>query len=855
MTSKLPSGTLTFFFTDIEGSTRLAARLGSGFKEILRAHDTIIRSVIAEGDGVEVKTLGDGFFVVFESARAAVESAVSAQFGLVEHSWPEEGSVRVRIGMHTGEAELGGDDYLGLPVTRASRIVDAGHGGQILVSQTTRDLGGAEYEYRDLGEHLLKGLEQPESIFQVLVPGQAANFPPLRTTTSRPNNLPVLSSSLIGREDDLATIKNMLSTHRLVTLLGPGGVGKTRLALDAGRSALAEFSDGVTLIDLSSISDPAFVLASVASEVGAEKGEVESVLGVIGSKDLLLILDNFEQVLDAAPDVAGLLAGGDGLKFLVTSQAPLRVSGEQRFSVVPLSGNGSVGLSVGGRLFVVRAREVNPAFTADDAEVEQLVELLDGLPLALELAAARANLLSAAEMVERLEEGGRLASRSTGLPDRHRSLDQALAWSYELLDPSDQATFRRLGVFAGGMTIRGAEEVSGGEPVGETLDSIGELVDRSLLLVDPDGSGRMRMLDGVRRFALERLDAADESARVATSFIDYFRVIGEEASDGLQSDRGEWWRSRLDSEHDNFREVLRRLVDRKAAEEGLALLGNIWRFYQSRGLLLELELWLDRFFALPGSDEMSDGMIKGLMARGALRYWQSRFDEALDSYAVAVEAARHQDDSKLIAEALFGVAATYIYSGRDDEITPMLEELKVIYGALGDDGGLADVMAAEAFKGMAEREGLSGMEPEFRRVEQLYRSAGRLIQATQVTYAIAGVATAEGRFESASETARRGIQEAVEMNDLYLQVWGIEWLAVAEAERGNIRLAGLLAGAAVAAQERLGGSWLPGLLHLEDARSRLEAILGEEAAEEAIAPGFELTVYEAVVLALDESSR
>ncbi|MFV1963020.1 MAG: adenylate/guanylate cyclase domain-containing protein, partial [Acidimicrobiia bacterium] len=506
MTSTLPTGTLTFFFTDIEGSTQIAARLGSGFKDILNAHNGIVRSAIADADAVEVKTLGDGFFVVFGSAMEAVGSALSIQENLLDYSWPEQGLVKVRIGMHTGEAELGGDDYVGLSVTRAARIGDAGHGGQTLVSRTTRDLAGANFVYRDLGEHLLKGLEETEAVFQVLVPGRAANFPPLRTATSRPNNLPVLSSSLIGRDDDLDVIRKMLSSHRLVTLLGPGGVGKTRLALDAGRRALSEFNDGVTLVDLSPISDPAFVLASVAREVGAEKGEVESVLGSIGNKDMLLILDNFEQVLDAAPDIAQLLSGGDELKFLVTSQAPLRVTGEQRLAVAPLAGNGTGGLSPGGRLFVERAREVNSAFTADDPDIEQLVELLDGLPLALELAAARANLLSPAEMAERLRGGGRLASKSSDLPDRHRSLDQALAWSYDLLDPPDKAAFRRLGVFAGGMTVAAAEKIIAGEPIDDPLESIGELVDRSLVLAEPDGSGRMHLLDGVRRFALERLD-------------------------------------------------------------------------------------------------------------------------------------------------------------------------------------------------------------------------------------------------------------------------------------------------------------------------------------------------------------
>ena len=555
---------------------------------------------------------------------------------------------------------------------------------------------------------------------------------------------------MIGRDDDLDAIRKMLANHRLVTLLGPGGVGKTRLAIGAGRRAIADFSDGVTLVDLSSISDSAFVIASVASEVGAEEGAVESILRSIGPKDMLLVLDNFEQVLDAASDVAQLLAGAAGLKFLVTSQAPLRISGEQRFPVAPLSANVAGGDSPGLRLFIERAKEVDPALVVDDDDIEQLVELLDGLPLAVELAAARANLLSPPEMVERLRVGGRFAAKGSDVPDRHRSLEHALTWSYDLLEPTDKAAFRRLGVFSGGTTVAGAEEVIGGEPVSDPLESIGELVDRSLLLPDPDGSGRMRMLDGVRKFALERLDEANETARVASAFVEYYLAVGEEASDGLQSDRGEWWQARLDTEHDNIREALRRLLNESDAEAGLTLLGNIWRFYQSRGLLVELELWLDRFFALPGSGDMTVGVIKGLMARGALRYWQSRFDDALEAYRVAVDGARAQDDNKLIAEALFGLAATLIYSDQPGQVTPILDEAKVIYTELGDDGGLADVMAGEAFRTISGK-GLTGLDPELSRVEQLYRSAGRMIQATQTIYALAGVATAEGRFEDASE--------------------------------------------------------------------------------------------------------
>lgn len=838
MRTDLPTGTVTFFFSDIEGSTRLAQRMGSSFRQLIDEHNDIVRSVVGPAGAAEVRTVGDAFFLVFTEADAAVQSAIRVQQALEGHPWPEEASVRVRIGLHTGKGELGGDDYVGVDVHRAARISDAGHGGQVLVSEATRLLVDDDgFEFRDLGVHRLKDLERPEHLSQVVVPSLPAEFPPLRTVAARMNNLPASTTALVGREAEVAAIGRLLDDHRVVTLLGPGGIGKTRLAIAAASDQVERFGDGVVFVDLSAVPDADLVSGAIADALTLEESSLEAALEHLAQLELLLVLDNFEHVLEAAASVSALLQGSPRLSALITSQAPLNLPGEQRYPVGPLTSDGEGGPGV--ELFMARAHEVDPTFDGDVSSVGRIVEALDGLPLAVELAASRVHVLPLDEIMARVEDPSFLV-RSGAHADRHRSLNAALWWSHDLLSAGDQIAFRRLGVFSGGMTIAAAEAVIGGDGVADALQSISELVDRSLLSRAADGSGRLVMLDGVRRFALERLTESTDIIAY-DRHTDWFCSLASDGERGVRSDRAKWWRARLQSELANLRAVLDRLLVARDADRGLMLLGDIWRFMQSAGHLIELDRWLDRFFALPEADEQTVGRAKGLMARAAVRYWRSEAQPAITNYEEALAIARRLGDDWLVAEALFGLGTSYNVAQREDDAIVALDEAERLFRASGDVGAQADVLGAKLYYRIGKT-GPAGLEGEFQIIEQMQRDAGRIAQVVHAIFARAGLAVAEHRHLDARATALEGLTIAEELGDRHLIAWGLEWQAMAEVELGETARAGLLIGAGERARRTYGGGWSPAVLGIDDAPTRLRAAIGDEAAEQATAAGRELSL-------------
>jgi predicted ATPase/class 3 adenylate cyclase len=851
MALQLPTGTVAFLFTDVEDSTGLARRIGAGYTHLVGEHFGLIQQIVEERGGVEVKTMGDGVFAVFSDTTTALDAASAIQRAMNRHRWPAGGEVKVRVGVHTGEADVVAADYVGIEVSRAARVMAAGHGGQVLVSDPARLDARDGFDLKSLGRHLLRGLETEEVIYQLVVPGLPAEFPPLRTPSAAPNNLPTRVSSLIGREADVEALSLLIDDHPLVTVLGPGGVGKTSLAIAVGSRVIQGFPGGVVFTDLSSITDPKFVMSSIATGLGAEPRTVEGIAAHLGQERSLLILDNFEQVVAAAPDVGRLVSSTTDTTVLVTSQAPLRLSGEHRYALGPLGGGAENG-SAGVRLFIERARAVDPGFDGDTETVAELVGYLDGLPLAIELVAARANLLGPAEMLERLRSGRMSYAASADSPERHRTLDHALRWSHELLSDPTQRVLRRLGVFAGSMSLDAAEEVAGEDQGVDPLAEIAELVDRSLLVRTVPTVSRVKMLDSIRRFARRLLDESPESETVTARYVAFYTDLCRRAYDGLQGDRGEWWRAQLDDDLENLRDVLSILQRDGNAADGLELLGNTWRFYQSRGHLGELEIWLDRFVRLPGAEDDALGPIKGLMARAAVYYWQKKADEAVNGYRESVDRARRLDDRHLLAEALFGLATSLIISQKTEEAMPALEECEAIFRELDDRSGLADVLAGEAFAALSAR-GLAGLGPKFEEASHLYESVGRRIQATQALYAQAGVALFEGRLDEAHRLAVTGIRRGVELNDVFLQVWGIEYVSRITLDAGDVERAALLAGAAAAAQMRIGGGWSPESVGLEDTSQRLMQDLGEERAAEMLEPGRDLDISQAVVLALGES--
>src|SRR5829696_7748463 len=542
-TDQLPSGTITFLFSDIEGSTRLLEELGDGYVALLQEHNRIFREVIREYEGAEVSTEGDSFFVVFRSPLSAVDAAGHIQRRLADAPFPA--TVRVRMGLHTGQGHLAGGDYVGIDVHRAARIAAAGHGGQILVSDATRALVEpdlpATLALRDLGLHRLKDLVHPERLYQLSVEGLSPKFPPLRSLEARPNNLPPQLTRFIGRQREIAEIKRrIMNGARLLTLTGPGGTGKTRLAIEVAGETLPAFEDGAWFIDLASVMAPTLVISAIAEILGVTAKDGQSLQEVLGSslrdKATLVVLDNFEQVVDSGADVERLLHAVPRLKVLVTSRTVLHRYGEQEFPVPPfaLPDPGSLpDLASLARyeaigLFVERAAAVKPDFVLTPLNASSVAEIairLDGLPLAIELAASRIKILSPQAIVERLGPGSTvLVSRVPDAPARQRTLRGTIEWSYQLLTGSERQLFEELSVLQGGATVVAIESICAPVGGGETLDDLVSLVDNSLLRqVETEGEPRFDMLKTIKGYAAERLEDQPElSAATQRAHAAYF---------------------------------------------------------------------------------------------------------------------------------------------------------------------------------------------------------------------------------------------------------------------------------------------------------------------------------------------
>ena len=577
MTRVLPSGTVTFLFTDVEGSTKLLHSLGpEAYADALAEHRRLLREAFTAHGGVEVDTQGDAFFVAFSTAPSALAAANEAREALTA------GPIRVRMGLHTGTPHLTDEGYVGHDVHRAARIAAAGHGGQILVSSSTATLTGTE-GLRDLGEHRLKDLSAPERIFQV----GDDEHPPLKSLHQ--TNLPVPATPFLGRDEEVAAVVALLAREdvRLVTLTGPGGTGKTRLALQAAADAADHFPGGVWWVPLAALRDPALVLEAAARAVGAGGDLAEH----IGDKRLLLLLDNFEHLVDAAPRLAPLLASCPNLRLLVTSREPLRLAGEHEYSVDPLRAPEAV------ELFMTRAVAARRDFVGN-GEVAQICERLDNLPLAIELAAARVKVLSPAALLERLEQRlPLLAGGTRDAPERQRTLRATIEWSHELLNPDEQRLFARLAVFRGGCTLEAAEAVADAD-----LDTLQSLVDKSLVRVRD--TGRFWMLETIREFAVERLSASDEAWDLRTRHAEYFLTLAEEAQPHLRGDPKAWL-DRLEADNDNLRAAFDHLFEAGDPQLPVRMAAAMWRFWAMRGYAPEGRRRLERALAADTSPTLA----------------------------------------------------------------------------------------------------------------------------------------------------------------------------------------------------------------------------------------------------------
>ncbi len=613
------TGKITFLFTDVEGSTSLWERTPKAMSEALSRHDEILRTAIEVHNGHVFKTVGDAFHATFSIAPDALEAALEAQRALLHEAWDMTGPLRVRMALHTGAAEERDGDYFGPSLNRVARLLSAGHGGQILLSLATRervrDRLPDESGLRDLGERRLKDLSSPEHVFQITASGLRPEFPPLKTLDIRRNNLPAQPTPLVGRERELEEGLALLrgSHVRLLTFTGPGGTGKTRLGLQAAAELTDEFEDGVFFVALAAVADPTLVAPAITRTLGLTKSgnrPAEELLeDYLRDKQVLLVLDNFEQVLESAPLLDALLSAASGLKVLATSRTPLRLYGEHEFPVPPLSLPDTAFLPPvesltryeAVRLFVDRARAIRPDFSLTEENAPAVIEIctrLDGLPLAIELAAARIKLLPPQAMLTRL--GNRLKLLTGGarnLPERQRTLRNAIAWSYEMLDEGEKKLFARLAVFSGGSTLEGIEEVC--DPQGDlpmdALEGVSSLLDKSLLRQE-EGQGaepRLMMLETIREFALEKFEESDDSEAIKRAHCEYFLALAEEAEPRLWGPEDAAWLARLEREHDNMRAALSWTVEHEEAELALRLGGALRWFWYMEGYYSEGRRWLE----------------------------------------------------------------------------------------------------------------------------------------------------------------------------------------------------------------------------------------------------------------------
>ena len=719
--SGLPAGTVTLLFSDIEGSTRLLLRLGAAYPEVLDQHRKVLGDAVRAAGGQLLDTQGDACFAVFNRASEAITAAAAIQSGLAAHPWPEGTRVRVRVGVHTGEPTVTSSGYAGLDVHRAARICSAGNGGQVLVSATTADLVAAGLPrgltLTELGSYRFKDFDFAERVYQLDVAGQPTAFSPLRTLEIS-FRLPGQHRSMIGRERELATSRQLLldPSTRLLTLTGPGGSGKTRLAIAVADSLHDAFDDGVCFVPLAAITDPELVPSSIAQALGVRdivhRASRDMLVDMLGGREQLLVLDNMEQVLESATLVAEVLAACPRLKVLATSREPLHLTGERELSVPPLelpaeSLSGSESRAGAGsarriyelaapKLFVERAKEAKRDFHATDEDAPVIAEIcrrLDGLPLAIELAAARVRFLTPSALLARLDR--RLAVLTGGprdLPARQQTLRAAIAWSHDLLEERDRIIFRRVSVFAGGWTLDAAEAVCGDDddPLA-AIDSLSSLVDKSLLLREelPDGDARFGMLGTIRELAAEHLESSGERDAIRQRHAEYYLGIAEEAAPHLALDAQQLeWIERLDAESANLQGVFEwssaSPIQPERAELGLRLSAALWHFWAVRSSAAEARSRVDTIVRLSEAAETLSARGKALFGAANLARELSDYDTTERLFSESLAIARRLGETRQVADALHSLGWLHVLRGNTGQARALLEESLRLFQRLAD---------------------------------------------------------------------------------------------------------------------------------------------------------------------------
>ena len=804
----LPSGTVTFLFTDIEGSTRLLQQLGEKYATVLADHDRLLREICESHHGKVVDIHGDSFFVAFSRALDAINAVVQCQRALASHSWPDGVSVRARMGLHTGEPQVNASGYMGIDVHRAARISAVAHGGQVLLSQTTHDLVESELSadviFRDLGEHRLKDLRQPKRLYQLVISDLPSDFPPLKSLNVSPSNLPIQLTSFIGREKEIAEVSQAIGEYRLVTLTGPGGSGKTRLALQVASEMVELFHDGVFFVALAPITDSGLVVSAIAQFLGISEIPGHSILDslkdYLQSKSLLLLLDNFEQVISTAPLVAELLVTGSRLKILVTSREALRISGEHEYFVPPLAlpnlkqlpSVESLSQYAAVGLFLERARAVKPDFriTSDTAPaIAEICYRLDGLPLAIELAAARVKLLPPRAMLKRLEK--RLEFLTGGareLPARQQTLRNAIAWSYDLLDENEQKLFRQLSVFVGGCTLDAVEAVSGDhQAYPSLLDHFGSLLDKSLLreVEGISDEPRFIMLELLREFGLEQLEASGEQETIRHHHANFFLSLAEQAEAKLESADQLDWINRMEQEHDNLRGALEwSKTANGAGEICLRLAGALGLFWEARGYFSEGRERLSAVLSMEFARGRTAVHAKLLARAAELAYRQSDYAMTVELAEESLAIYREVGDQQGIASVLIKLGNAATEAGDYETASGFLEEALMTWQELGDKHGTARALISLGWAALRPGD----YELANARLEAALAISRELEDTRSIGFELSGlgeVALRQGDYGRATQL----LEESLELRRQLGSKWGIGvslgtlgWVAIREGD-------------------------------------------------------------------------
>lgn len=877
----LSAGRLTFLFADLEGSTVMLQRLGETYQTLLGDFHRLVNGTVAAHEGHVVTTEGDGFFCLFSSTTEAVKAAHDIQVAMAEATWPGDEHPRCRIGIHTGTAARTLEGYVGIDVHVAARIGAAAQGGQVLVSAAVVDeirdhAAAVSWSLVDLGHYELRGIGRSERLYRIDSPELAvvATAPRARPRTS--SSVPATPRPLIGRDADVNGASEMLLREgtRLVTITGTGGTGKTRLAVELARALDDEFPDGTTFVDLSGVSDPERFLPVVGRALGiresAERTITEALQSIIGDDRILLVLDNMEQILAAAPQVAELLSAMPNAKILVTSRSPLRISWEHEYPLPPLSvpppgsDYDDVDQADAVRLFVERALAARPHFELNEVTrgvVAEITRRLDGLPLAIEITAARLRVFSVEELLDRLDDKlGFEARESSGVPDRHRSLRGAIRWSYDLLADDEKAVFRRLSVFVGGWSLDASLHVCCDEALTESrvLDILEDLVAKSLVVftIDEQGNPRYRLLETLREFGIEELAELGEETEIRLRHLAWCRLLAERMNTVLPTPDFPPYLDEVERERFNLREALAWSArTRQGTDDALMVCGMLPLFWDTRGYVSEGLRWIRALIAMTtaegitlprGIAHTAMGWLEMLAGEGAESDW------ALET---AVRMFRDLDDESWLGRALSMQGMTTYNLGRLEEAEEQFDEAIVLLLA-NDIGWLADVWCRY---GLAH---IAMARNEFEKAGTMLVQCFEYSRAHGLTWGVGHTQLSLGVLAFMMGDTDRSVERIVESTLVRQKLRDsrgicdcLGMMALHASVRGDHSLAAVLLGAAEVAREASGDHTVPWLQPLlEQAEVSAKSALGSTY-ESRIVQGRALSVDQAVTLIVESFSR